>query len=74
MDFAFDQPTELASLKLYCRTGIASVTNGVCPNYAKVYSIQVSDDGQNWRDVVTDYDAGRVENSFLQTDVYKRQV
>ena len=67
VDFAFDQPTELASLKLYCRTGIASVTNGVCPNYAKVYSIQVSDDGQNWRDVVTDYDAGRVENSFLQT-------
>ena len=67
VDFAFDQPTELASLKLYCRTGIASVTNGVCPNYAKVYSIQVSDDGQSWKDVVTNYDAGRVENSFLQT-------
>ncbi len=62
IDFAFEKETSLKELVFYGRTGKTSVVSGVCPNYPKIYSIQISDDGNNWTDIVSDYEVGLLEN------------
>lgn len=58
----------LRSVRLYCRTKLASVLSGICPNYPKEYSIQVSSDGESWTDVITDYQAGSIRAGALALD------
>lgn len=68
IDFQLKQPAVISSMNLYCRTSLESVSSGLCPNYPKVYSVQVSEDGNSWKDVVTDFDAGNVKNEVLATE------
>lgn len=65
IDFKFDNGTEISKINLYCRTGISSVADGICPNYPKTYSVQVSNDGEKWTDVLSNYDAGDIQNPKL---------
>lgn len=64
VDFAFSEPVAVASVNIVCRTGIASVSGELCPNYPKTYEIQISDDGQLWETVASCY-AGEVWNNVL---------
>lgn len=60
LDFNFGKEVKLDGLKMYCRTKTGSVLENICPNYPKVYDVLVSDDGENWSEVLADYNAGDV--------------
>ncbi len=68
IDLHFDQAVSISELKLYARTKLESVYHNVCPNYAKVYSVQTSSDGgKTWKDVkgAAGVDAGVLKNTVL---------
>ncbi len=64
VDFTFANNAEITTVNIVCRTEKASVSGELCPNYPKIYEIQVSDDGQSWT-TVAECDAGEVWNSVL---------
>ncbi len=68
VDLTFSEAVKLDSIRLYCRTALSSVGAGLCPNYPKVYSVLLSEDGKTWTEAVKDYDAGNVRNTVLNAD------
>lgn len=66
--FDLGKETSFQTLKMYPRVTIDSVAGQQCPNYPKNYSLQVSNDGESWRDVVTNADAGSVRNTVKYPD------
>lgn len=68
VDLHFDTPVTFSSVRLYARTGIESIYHGICPNYAKTYSVQTSSDGgKTWTDIsgASKVDAGVLKNTVL---------
>lgn len=68
---------DISQLKLHCRTKTPSIVAGVCTNHPRKYSIQVSDDGLSWTDLVKDYDAGEIKNgqqTGLHTTSYNKKI
>ncbi|MCU6687080.1 family 78 glycoside hydrolase catalytic domain [Dorea acetigenes] len=68
IDFHFNQAVTFSGMKLYARTDKESIYYGVCPNYAKIYSIQTSSDGgKTWKDIdgASKLDAGTLKNTVL---------
>lgn len=65
IQFDFDDKIRFDALKFYPRVQKASISYGVCANYPKVYTVEVSDDGQNWEKVLNEYDQGMVRNETL---------
>ncbi len=68
IDFHFDQAVSINELRLYARTKLESIYHNVCPNYAKVYSVQTSSDGgKTWKNVegAADIDADVLKNTVL---------
>lgn len=46
LDFALSEPANISDLVLYCRTGLQSVTEGLCPQLPRLNSIQVSNNSK----------------------------
>lgn len=65
IQFDFPQAVQLSGIKFYPRVAKDSISYGVCANYPKVYTIEVSDDGVNWNTVLADFDQGIVRNATL---------
>lgn len=60
VDVDLGEAAALDCIKIKCRTKTGSVAANICPNYPKVYDVLVSDDGENWQEIITDYNAGDV--------------
>ena len=60
------------TLKIYPRVTADSVSGQECANYPKNYTLQVSDDGQVWNDVLTNKEVGSVRNTvkYPDQDIY----
>lgn len=54
IDLKFEEPVQVSEIKMYVRTALNSITEGVSPNYPKVYTIQTSEDGENWKEVAAE--------------------
>ncbi len=65
IQFDFEQEVNFSELKFYPRTTKDSISYGVCVNYPKVYTVQVSDDGIHWEDAAVNQDQGMVRNTAL---------
>lgn len=61
------EAVDIKGMNIHSRVGIDSMEEGVCANYPKTYTIQVSDDGQNWTDVKA-VNAGTVRNGYKYTE------
>ena len=65
IQFDFPQAVQLSGIKFYPRVAKESISYGVCANYPKVYTIEVSEDGINWNTILADFDQGIVRNATL---------
>lgn len=65
IQFDFDQEIRFDQLKFYPRAEKESISYGLCANYPKVYTVEISDDGQNWETVLDQFDQGMVRNETL---------
>lgn len=65
IDFKFESPVKFSSLRLFPRSSKDSILGGVCPNYPKVYTVSVSDNGTDWTELVKDQDQGIVRQAGL---------
>lgn len=83
VSFTFNLGGEKAfeTLKLYPRTSEKSVSGNECANYPKNYTLQISQDGQNWTDVDlngeaagTDYTVESLRNTELFPEVQAAHV
>ena len=55
IDLTFDEPVQISEVKMFARTLKNSITEGVSPNYPRVYTVQTSSDGgQTWTDVASE--------------------
>lgn len=76
IEFDFDEAVEFSSLRIYPRSSKDSIIGGIYPNYPKVFTVSVSEDGTNWQDLVTDEDKGMVrkmtdlQNMKMTTDSF----
>lgn len=50
----FDTPVSISEIRMYARTLKTSLTEGVCPNYPKVYTVETSADGQSWTELASE--------------------
>ena len=60
IEFDFHEAVEFSSLRIFPRSSKDSVLGGIYANYPKIYTVSVSEDGTNWRDLVVDEDKGMV--------------
>ena len=65
IQFDFENEVSFSSLKIYPRISLESISFGVCANYPKVYTVQISEDGNIWTDVTVDQENGMVRNTTL---------
>ncbi len=76
IEFDFDEAVEFSSLRIFPRSGKDSVIGGIYPNYPKIFTVSVSENGTEWRDLVTDADMGMVrkmadlQNMKMSTDSF----
>lgn len=59
---SFDTPVSVSEIRMYARTLKTSLTEGVCPNYPKVYTVETSADGQSWTELASE-DEGLIRST-----------
>lgn len=60
IEFDFANAVEFSSLRIFPRSGKDSVLGGIYANYPKVYTVSVSENGTDWKEIVKDDDKGMV--------------
>ena len=62
IDLTFPEPVNVSEIRMYARTALGSIIGGVCPDYPRVYTVQTSEDGQTWSDLVSE-DEGLIRST-----------
>ncbi len=73
IQFDFADAVPFQNLKFYPRITKDSISYGICANYPKVYTVEVSADGTNWETVLDHYDQGLVRNETLYQNTQMSQ-
>ncbi len=60
IEFDFAEAVNFSSLRVFPRSGKDSVLGGIYANYPKIYTVSVSENGTDWKEIVKDEDKGMV--------------
>ena len=60
IEFDFAETVNFSSLRVFPRSGKDSVLGGIYANYPKIYTVSVSENGTDWKEIVKDEDKGMV--------------